>query len=62
MPAQFTDANLATFDVKAENTILMQAADPQVFTLKIRVIGDGITVLDTRQVVIIVPPAGSVIE
>jgi hypothetical protein len=53
---------IATFDVKAENTILMQAADPQVFTLKIRVIGDGITILDTRQVVIIVPPAGSVIE
>jgi hypothetical protein len=52
----------ATFDVKAENTILMPAADPQVFTLKIRVMGDGITTLSTRQVVIIVPPQGTIIE
>jgi hypothetical protein len=52
----------ATFDVKAENTILMQAQDPQVFTMKIRVIGDGVTVLDTRQVVIIVPPEGTIIQ
>jgi hypothetical protein len=52
----------ATFDVEAENTILMPAADPQVFTLKIRVLGDAITTLDTRQVVIIVPPQGTIIE
>jgi hypothetical protein len=52
----------ATFDVQAENTFLMQAQDPQVFTMKIRVVGDGVTVLDTRQVVIIVPPEGTIIE
>jgi hypothetical protein len=52
----------ATFDVEAENTILMPAGDPQVFTLKIRVLGDAITTLDTRQVVIIVPPQGTIIE
>jgi hypothetical protein len=52
----------ATFDVEAENTILMPAADPQVFTLKIRVLGDAVTTLDTRSVVIIVPPQGTVIE
>jgi hypothetical protein len=57
-----TPGTTATFDVQAENTILMQAADPQVFTLKIRVLGDGVTVLDTRQVVIIVPPMGSTVE
>jgi hypothetical protein len=52
----------ATFDVRAANTILMPAADPQVFTLKIRVMGDGLTLLSTRQVVIIVPPQGTIIE
>jgi hypothetical protein len=48
-------ATTATFDVKAANTILAQAIDPQVFTLKLRVLGDGVSILDTRQVVIIVP-------
>ncbi|MGE0551150.1 MAG: thrombospondin type 3 repeat-containing protein [Kofleriaceae bacterium] len=51
----------ATFDVKAENTSLPATRDPQVFTLKIRVLGDGATVLDTRQVVIIVPAAADVL-
>jgi hypothetical protein len=51
----------ATFDVQARNTVLMQARDAQVFTLQIEVLGDGITVLSTRQVVIIVPPRGSII-
>jgi len=51
----------ATFDVHAVNTILMQTTDPQVFTMKIRVMGDGVTLLDTRQVIIIVPPQGTII-
>lgn len=52
----------ATFDVKAENTIVPGAADPQVFTLQIQVRGDGVTTLDTRQVVIIVPPDVEIID
>ena len=52
----------ATFDVKAVNTILMQAQDPQVFTMHIQVMGDGVTILDTRQVVIIVPASTVIIE
>ncbi|MGE0871641.1 MAG: hypothetical protein AB7P03_23980 [Kofleriaceae bacterium] len=51
----------ATFDVRAENTTLPSTEDPQVFTLKIRVLGDAVTVLDTRQVVIIVPAAGTIV-
>ncbi len=52
----------ATFDVTAENTIVQGAADPQVFTLQIQVRGDGVTTLDTRQVVIIVPPDVEIID
>jgi hypothetical protein len=52
----------ATFDVHAVNTILMQTTDPQVFTMKIRVMGDAVTILDTRQVIIIVPPQGTIIQ
>ncbi|MGE0871793.1 MAG: hypothetical protein AB7P03_24770 [Kofleriaceae bacterium] len=51
----------ATFDVEAANNIVPQTQDAQVFTLKIRVLGDGATVLDTRQVVIIVPAQSTVI-
>lgn len=52
----------ATFDVNAENTIVPPAPDPQVFSLAIQVRGDGVTTLDTRQVVIIVPPDTSQID
>ena len=52
----------ATFDVNAENTIVPPASDPQVFTLAIQVRGDGVTTLDTRQVVVIVPPDTSAID
>jgi hypothetical protein len=52
----------ATFDVKARNDFLMEADNPQVFTLKIDVVGDGITTLDTRQVVIIVPASSTIID
>ncbi|MEZ4365883.1 MAG: hypothetical protein R2939_06300 [Kofleriaceae bacterium] len=46
----------ATFDVQARNTIVDEAPEPQVFTLKIEVRGDDVTTLSTRQVVVIVPP------
>ena len=52
----------ATFEVTAQNDFVPGATDPQVFVLQIQVVGDGVTVLDTRQVVIIVPPAGTVIS
>ena len=43
------------FQLTAENNFLDQAPVTQVFTLQIDVLGDGVTNLDTRQVVIIVP-------
>lgn len=46
---------VATFGLTAENDFLPQAPVTQVFTLQIDVLGDGVTNLDTRQVVIIVP-------
>jgi hypothetical protein len=52
----------ATFDVRAANTTLMQSTDPQVFTMKIRVLGDAVTTLDTRQVVIIIPASSIIID
>ncbi|MBK9071498.1 MAG: hypothetical protein IPL79_10915 [Myxococcales bacterium] len=49
----------ATFEVVAQNTFVPGAAEAQVFVLKIVVLGDTVAVLDTRHVVIIVPPAGT---
>lgn len=46
---------IAKFNVLAENDFLEESTQTQVFTLKIDVVGDDITVLDQRQVVIIVP-------
>jgi hypothetical protein len=45
----------ATFELAAENDFLEEAPVTQVFTLQIQVLGNGITTLDTRQVVIIIP-------
>ncbi len=53
---------IARFDVTAQNGFLPEAPQMQVFTLKIDVVGDGVTVLDQRQVVIIVPAKFSDIE
>lgn len=52
----------ALFDVDAINTILPQSTSVQVFTLKIEVMGDDVTVLDVRHVIVIVPPATAVIS
>ncbi|NUO50439.1 MAG: hypothetical protein HOV80_16415, partial [Polyangiaceae bacterium] len=46
---------IAKFNVAAENTFLPGAPQTQVFTLTIDVVGDQVTVLDQRQVLIIVP-------
>ncbi|MBL8742575.1 MAG: hypothetical protein JNK04_15815, partial [Myxococcales bacterium] len=53
---------IAKFNVAARNDFLEEAPQMQVFTLKIDVIGDNVTVLDQRQVVIIVPAKFSDIE
>ena len=45
------------FDIiPAENTTVPPAGDPQVFTAYVDVLGDFITVLDTREVYFLVPP------
>ncbi|MBK9070562.1 MAG: hypothetical protein IPL79_06125 [Myxococcales bacterium] len=51
----------ATFEVVAQNTIVPGAAEAQVFVLQLVVLSDAVAVLDTRQVVIIVPPNGTLI-
>ncbi len=53
---------IAKFNVSAQNTFLPEAPQTQVFTLKIDVVGDQVTVLDQRQVVIIVPAKFSDIQ
>ena len=53
---------IAKFNVTAENDFLPEAPQMQVFTLKIDVVGDDVTVLDQRQVVIIIPAKFSDIE
>ena len=56
----FTDVRPGTpvcFDIVVRrNTTVMPTALPQLFRANIDVIGDGITVLDTRQVFFLVPP------
>jgi hypothetical protein len=45
------------FDIYAKrNETVPATEDPQVFMAYVDVIGDGITVLDTRQVYFLVPP------
>jgi hypothetical protein len=40
------------------NTTVMPTASPQLFRAHVDVIGDGVTVLDTRDVYFVVPPIG----
>lgn len=49
------------FDVTFENTDVPPGADAQIYRAAITVIGQGVTILDRRQVFIIVPPAGEII-
>jgi hypothetical protein len=45
------------FDIYPERNMTVPATDePQVFKAYVDVIGDGITVLDTRDVYFLVPP------
>jgi len=48
--------------VAAKNSIVPGAAEPQIFTLSLDVVGDGVSRLDTRQVVVIVPVGADVVE
>ena len=60
-PDTFPDLDPGTsvcFDIIARrNTTVMPTDRPQVFRAAIDVMGDGITVLDTREVYFLVPPA-----
>ena len=50
------------FDIyPKQNDTVMPTAAPQPFRAAVDVIGDGITVLDTRTVYFLVPPNGTVI-
>ena len=51
-----TPGSTVTFDVEAENNFLMEIPEPLLFHVIIQVIGDGITVLDERDVFLLVPP------
>jgi len=51
-----TPGATVTFDVEAENDFVMALPEPLLFHVVIRVIGDGITVLDQRDVYLLVPP------
>ena len=46
---------IAKFNVEAKNDFVEEANQVQVFTLQIEVVGDDVTVLDERQVIVIVP-------
>ncbi|HEV8322400.1 MAG TPA: hypothetical protein VG389_12360 [Myxococcota bacterium] len=51
-----TPGSTVTFDVEAENDFLMSEPEPLLFHVVIRVIGDGVTVLDSRDVYLLIPP------
>ena len=44
-----------TFKVDAFNDFVLPIAVDQLFTINLQVLGDGVTVLDTRKVFVIVP-------
>jgi hypothetical protein len=50
--------NPVRFRVHARNTTVQHAREAQLFTVTIRVMGDGVTTLDEREVFIIVPGGG----
>jgi hypothetical protein len=56
---QFLDVqsgSTVTFDVDAFNDFVPSLPTVQIFTITLNVMGDGVTVLDTRDVFVIVPP------
>ncbi len=63
VPDSFTGVTPGTalfFDVFAQNDVCVEALDvPQAFAATIEVVGDGLTVLDTQTVTIIVPAVDS---
>jgi hypothetical protein len=57
-----TPGTIVRFLIILRNDAVAPAASDQVFTIYIQVIGDGITVLDEKPVVIIVPRIGSTLK
>ncbi|MBN1770972.1 MAG: hypothetical protein JXB32_06925 [Deltaproteobacteria bacterium] len=57
-----TPGTIVRFLIILRNDTVPRAATDQVFTIYIQVIGDGITVLDEKPVVIIVPRIGSTLK
>lgn len=51
-----TPGSTVQFRVTVENDFVMHTTEPQLFTIDIEVLGDGVTVLDVRNVYVIVPP------
>ena len=54
-----TPGTVVTFTVTAYNDSVAQTAVDQVFTVHLQVIGDGVTVLDEKPVIIVVPRLGT---
>ncbi len=52
-----TPGTIVSFTILAFNDVVPAMAEDQVFTVTLQVVGDGITVLDEKEVVIIVPRA-----
>jgi hypothetical protein len=51
-----TPGTTVQFRVTVQNTFVPEIAEPQLFTIDIQVLGDSVTVLDVRNVFVIVPP------
>ncbi len=54
-----TPGTVVTFTVTAYNDSVAQTDVDQVFTVRLQVIGDGVTVLDEKPVIIVVPRRGA---
>lgn len=52
-----TPGTVVSFTILAFNDAVPRLAEDQVFTVTLQVVGDGITVLDEKQVVVVVPRA-----
>lgn len=54
-----TPGTIVSFSIIAYNDTVPELTEDQVFTVTLQVVGDGITVLDEKQVVVVVPRAES---
>ncbi len=51
-----TPGSSVSFELTVQNDFVRHTREPQLFTIDIEVLGDGVTVLDVKKVYVVVPP------